>query len=742
MPESRSPAPSERTLLDTLLAEQRRRWQQGQPPTIEDYLRQHPTLAAQPDAVIELIYNEVLLREQRGETPRPEDYLSRFPHLADELALQFRVHQELAPLETRAGEASVADEAAPPTRPGSETPPEFATPEMIAPQTRLCPRCKTPVPQRASTCPACNAPQSRLPEVPGYEIFEQIGHGGMGVVYKARQLELDRLVALKTLLGAALAGPEPLERFQREARAVAHLQHPNIVQVFEVGTVPFPFFSMELVEGGSLDRRLRSGTLSPREAAALVEVLARAMHHAHQAGIVHRDLKPANVLLARGERQPSDSSQPSGDSHSLDAEGTPKVTDFGLAKRLNAGGSPTETGAILGTPSYMAPEQAGGRNAEVGPPADVYALGAILYECLTGRPPFKAARTEDILIQVLTAEPLQPSRLAADCPRDLEAVCLKCLEKEPSKRYLSAEALAGDLRRFLRGEPTAARPVGALGRAIKWVRRRPLVAGLAAVALLSLLIGSVTSTRFAIQAAHKADAEAVAKQQAQLQAGRYRKGKEVLLSSAFERTLDVRELLANDKLQEAIAVSETLVRILQEGYDIDKTDEKVRANLAEALGHLAWAELLAGQFDQALTHASAATQYAPGREDIGINLAHAYLLTNSFSRAEQLYQRYKGTRIGNSHRTCAEVVRADFQEFASGTSAMPRRGQTCERSKTCSRDAPNRRGCVLFHRRQQFQNVGSGDACFLTLQAGRHLPVRPLVILLQEKVITVIGGEA
>jgi WD40 repeat protein len=312
--------------------------------------------------------------------------------------------------------------------------------------------------------PAEAGPVPARAEVPGYEILTELGRGGMGVVYQARQIMLNRVVALKMVLGGGHADEANLARFRTEAEAVARLQHPNIVQVFEVGeNGGLPFFSLEYCPGGSLDKKLSGTPLPPGEAAALVEQLAWAMHAAHTKGVLHRDLKPANVLLAE--------------------DGTPKVTDFGLAKKLGEAGR-TATGAVMGTPSYMAPEQAGG-NKEIGPAADVYALGAILYECLTGRPPFKAATLLDTLAQVLADDPVPPRRLQPKVPRDLETVCLKCLHKEPARRYASAEALADDLRRFLAGEPIAARPVGWLERVAKWARRRPTAAALLGVSLLA-----------------------------------------------------------------------------------------------------------------------------------------------------------------------------------------------------------------------------------------------------------------
>ncbi len=323
------------------------------------------------------------------------------------------------------------------------------------------------------------------PTVPGYEILGELGRGGMGVVYKALHVKLHRLVALKMILAGSHARADDLARFSTEAEAVAGLPHPNIVQIYDIGEqAGLPYFSLEFVEGGSLETRLDGTPWQAPRAAQLVETLARAMHAAHQCGIIHRDLKPANVLLT--------------------ADGTPKITDFGLAKRLDQDAGQTRTGTIMGTPSYMAPEQAGGAKAGIGPAADTYALGAVLYELLTGRPPFKAETPLDTILQVLGGEPVPPTQLNGRVPRDLETICLKCLQKEPAKRYATAEALADDLRRFQNHEPILARPVGRLEKFGRWCRRNPVVAGLAALVALVLVAGTAVSWYFAVQAERKA----------------------------------------------------------------------------------------------------------------------------------------------------------------------------------------------------------------------------------------------
>lgn len=323
--------------------------------------------------------------------------------------------------------------------------------------------------------------QGNLPVVLGYEILGELGRGGMGVVYKARQTQLQRLVALKMILAGSYAGEDEIARFRLEGEALARLQHPHIVQIYEVGECKgLPFFSLEFVEGGSLSRSLEGKPQPPRQAAEMVEKLARAIHAAHERGIVHRDLKPANVLVTK--------------------EGSPKITDFGLAKQLDSQKGHTQTGDVMGTPSYMAPEQASGATRQIGPAVDIYALGAILYEMLTGRPPFRAETPWDTITQVISAEPAEPSRFQKLLPRDLETICLKCLRKEPERRYSSAHQLAEDLQRFQNDEPIQARPVSRLERAYRWSRRKPALAGALAATLFSLLTGTVVSTYYALEA--------------------------------------------------------------------------------------------------------------------------------------------------------------------------------------------------------------------------------------------------
>ncbi len=320
----------------------------------------------------------------------------------------------------------------------------------------------------------------------------------MGVVYRARHVRLNRTVALKMLLTGVHAGPQSRERFLREAEAVAGLRHPNIVQVHDMGDQDGqPYFTMEFVEGGNLAQKLAGTPQPPRQAAALLATLAEAVQAAHQSGIVHRDLKPANVLLT--------------------ADGTPKISDFGLARRMQGEASLTWTGTAVGTPSYMAPEQAEAKPLTWGPAVDIYALGAILYELVTGRPPFRGETAADTVRQVISQDPVPPSRLNVKVPRDLETICLKCLHKEPHLRYTSAAALATDLRCFLAGEAIAARPEGPLARLARRVRRRPVHSGvIAGVAIFTVVLlgGGLWLISDRAAAARAAEAERAAAEMA------------------------------------------------------------------------------------------------------------------------------------------------------------------------------------------------------------------------------------
>jgi serine/threonine-protein kinase len=424
--------------METLRLDQRERWLKGERVLAETYLHDHENLQHDELQALELIYQEVMLREELGESPGLAEYQTRFPQFAAQLQALFEVHQVIGSADLL-GDGAV-NEQAPSEMIGGPTPSAAVTLTDLPDATR-----------RSSPGTA-----ARLPRIPGYEILGELGSGGMGKVYQARQTQLNRVTALKVVLAGLHASPEERERFRIEAEAAARVQHPHVVQIYEVGEHDgHHYLALEFVDGGSLAQKTNGAPLPSRQAAELLAQLADGVNEAHQRGVVHRDLKPANVLLT--------------------AAGLPKITDFGLAKRLDADLAQTRTGAILGTPSYMAPEQAEGRSKDVGPATDVYALGAMLYELLTGRPPFRAATLWETLEQVRTQEPAPPRLVQPGTPRDLETICLKCLQKEPNRRYASAGELRDDLRRFLEGEPIHARSINVLERLGRTLDRTQLV---------------------------------------------------------------------------------------------------------------------------------------------------------------------------------------------------------------------------------------------------------------------------
>lgn len=455
---------------------------------------------------------------------------------------------------------------------------------------------------------------SGLPMVPGYDVVALLGQGGMGVVYKARQHGLMRWVALKMIQGHARPRPEELARFRQEALAIARLRHPNIIQIHEVGEWQspqgawLPFFCMELAAGGSLDRVAARRPQQPRWAAGLVHTLALAIDSAHRAGLVHRDLKPANVLIA--SESPEAAAQALGTTSFQGAE-LLRITDFGLALRTDNSPGVTRTGEVIGTPSYMAPEQAAGDRGRVGPATDVYALGAMLYELLVGRAPFVAATGVETILQVLHHDPLPPRRLQPTVPVDLETICMKCLEKEPRRRYPSAAALATDLDHYLKGEPIRARPISVWSRGSKWVRRNPALAGLAA-ALVLVVLGS-----FVTLAALYSQAEEARQRQEELALIAQRDRDEaVRANGAFER--------ANDGTQ---AIVDFFFKDLLGAARPDRPGGRASVTLLEAL-------------DRAEAGMAARFQGRPGFEgSVRHALGAAYFALNQASKALRQFQR-------------------------------------------------------------------------------------------------------
>jgi serine/threonine protein kinase/uncharacterized protein HemY len=449
-------------------------WRRGEPIPLEDLLHDiNP--AERAELLREALQVELEHRRARGEAPAVEEYERRFPC---DLAI-------IRPAFTEPGDTDATETEAKPGRVETLLPEEPVGPSsaVIGMETRM----PIDVPTLSSEIDTNGQKESGLRSDPrnaprgggisGYDLLAELGRGGMGVVFKARQRGLNRLVALKVIRQGRYAHPEHLARFRIEAEAVARLRHPNILQIYEIGEWDEgPFVALELLEGGSLADRI-NGTPQPSlPAAELVATLARAVDAAHRAGIIHRDLKPSNVLF--------------------DADGQPKVADFGLAKRMEVKQGDTQTGQVMGTPSYMAPEQALGQIDRIGPATDVYALGAILYEMLTGRPPFKGPSALETIAQVTHDEPVPPSRLQPRVSRDLETICLKCLAKEPARRYAAAQELADDLTRHLNGEPIRARRTPVWERGVKWARRRPTTATLLALGLLTSLVLTGAGLRY------------------------------------------------------------------------------------------------------------------------------------------------------------------------------------------------------------------------------------------------------
>jgi eukaryotic-like serine/threonine-protein kinase len=476
--------------------------------------------------------------------------------------------------------------------------PQDSTPSLIAVESGTLPQSAPPRPIAA--------------EVPGYELLAELGRGGMGVVYKARDLGLNRIVALKMILAGAHSSPTDLARFVAEAEAIAALTHPNIVAIYKIGRHnDLPYFTLEFCPGGSLADKVKDAPLPPRAAVDTVEKLARGIAYAHSKGVVHRDLKPQNVLLAEN--------------------GVPRITDFGLAKRLadsehRASDHLTSTGAIMGTPSYMAPEQAAG-NKDIGRQADVYALGAILYRLLSGRPPFQAATALETIRQVSNEEPVSLRALNKRLPKDLETICHKCLQKDPTRRYASADDLADDLRRYLNGEPIRARPAGSAERAVKWVKRNPALTAFMAALLLGIAgtaIGLVRAEQARSAEKRRAESESTAKDAA-IKAQELAEGRRTEAELARDQARK-RYLIALDAFNQMVFPIQDKLKSRPDTQDLRKELlDNARAGLrtllqeAEKQGNadqtLVWAYLRMGDVELLLGNAQAAEkQYRTAHE--------------------------------------------------------------------------------------------------------------------------------
>jgi tetratricopeptide (TPR) repeat protein/tRNA A-37 threonylcarbamoyl transferase component Bud32 len=528
------------------------------------------------------------------------------------------------------GVAGAADQRA--QAPGVRAPESDRVAETIHYDSR--PADSSDPPTIASDPPGA-PPERPLRSFGDYELLDEIAHGGMGVVYKARQRRLNRLVAVKMILRGQLASAAEVQRFHAEAEAAANLHHPNIVAIHEVGEhESLPYFSMDYVRGKSLAALVSEHPLPPRRAAAYVHKIAEAIHYAHQRGILHRDLKPSNVLLDDADQ--------------------PRITDFGLAKRAENETGLTVSGAVLGTPSYMPPEQAAGLHRMVTAASDVYSTGAILYELVTGRPPFQAESQIETLRQVLDAEPAPPSLVNPKVDRDLETICLKCLQKDSAQRYETAQRLADDLGRYLRGEPIHARPVGTAERVLRWCRRNPRMAGLVAAVLVLLVTVAVGSTTAAFWIAHEQaqteEARKAAEEQRVRAEANFLKARDavdqMLTRVADEVLLELpqTEPIRRALLQDALAFYQEFLRERTTDEFVQQETGKTYYRVAEILRMLGETAESKQAYDQAIALFTDLVQQSPDRAEYAKDLADAYNYLGELHRtmgqsndAEQAY---------------------------------------------------------------------------------------------------------
>jgi serine/threonine protein kinase/WD40 repeat protein len=575
-----------RTWADALREDQCRRWRAGETITVEDYLAELPTLQEHTDALLDIVYGEVLLRESAGEHPRLTELQARFPQHGEALARQWEVHQVL---ESTSFRVPCAEEAG---RDLADTTQEGIVKDLVF-----------------SSLPE----QDGIPDIAGYDILQELGRGGNGVVYLARQRSLNRLVAIKMIDQGRTLSAQQVARIRSEAELIARLQHPHIVAIHRVGLCEGrPFLVLEYVPGGSLAERMKGKPWPADEAAALVETLARTLAVLHEQGIVHRDLKPGNVLLAtasavgnalRGVPRGGGNNSPVGNAlrgvpparvlpeqnscsgtprRAFPTDAVPKLVDFGLAKTLEeaepaSAQALTATGELVGTPLYMAPEQAQGRKDRIGPATDQYALGVILYELLTGQTPFKGATTFDLLAEIVFTAPPPPSKLNRAISKDYDAIVLRCLAKQPAQRYRSALELAEDLHRVRHGFPSQARTVGTLERLRLWSRRQPVVAG-SFLAVLVLLVATLAAVTLQWQRAEAARAEA-ADARAQAEAALLESERAGQAEAGARRTIEEQQVhLGRAFTESQVLLARSLIR-LAEG-------ERTQHNFARAEEHL------------------------------------------------------------------------------------------------------------------------------------------------------------